>query len=458
MPKKRRQNKYNKPPSTAPALLRSTAASRSNVYHDDTSQAQGVNELLAILRRTGLDSSEQRVSVAAQPTVPPGLRHLLQIPGTPPRPTSLVEELEEQRRRLDTVRRLVAGPAPPRSWSTLEPVGYTDGPPRILEADARKDHAQRSMPGVRLPASRSLVGMVLREFARSWEFQKERCRPYLYELPAGLQVALIAYLAKYKDKGVSLGDLKAILLPPPDFQADQDDPALRPSVRNEDFHFLDLSWSLGRSLKLQKLSDLLFPPQLEPVGPQESWDAPEPEAANIPRPLLPNLTHLSLALNPAVQSKVSWRHLLAFATHLPGLTHLSLAFWPEPRLTPSEYTFTMEQSLTLSNWGEAIGVLRWLSRRLYRLEYLDISGCGAWFPALSEGRLGEMVDWVGAWGKITTLVLHPGYQLPEDAKQSAVQQYAYIVDNARKVEGHIRAQRRGKGRSITVETGAPGPF
>jgi hypothetical protein len=324
------------------------------------------------------------------------------------------------------------------------------------------------MPGVSLPASKSLVDIVLRQFARSWEFQKEYCRYHLYELPTHLRVALIAYLAKYNGEGVSAGDLKAVLLPPPDVPEYQDDPARAPSVWNEDIHFLDLSWSLGRSLKLRELSDLLFPPQPGSIDPQESWDAPEPEAANIPRPLLPNLTHLSLALDPTSVSKASWRHLLSFATHLPGLTHLSLGFWPEPCLTPNAKLTTIVSPTGASlawggtsayshslddDWVEAIVVLRQLSRRLYGLEYLDISGCGAWFPALcAETDNGDMVDWVDAWGKITTLVLYPGYRLPEDVRPLETARYGEIVDHARKVERHIRAQRKGKGRSITVET------
>ncbi|KAK3307510.1 uncharacterized protein B0T15DRAFT_180858 [Chaetomium strumarium] len=466
MPKKRRSCQYNKPPSTAPALLRSTAASRSSIHHDGTSQGRGVNELLSDLRRIGLSGSGQRTPDVVQPTVPPSIRQILQIPETPP---------PRPRRPLRVGAagaRLPAGPAPPSSWLSASERAEANSVHRWrLEADAGKDREQRSMPGVSLPARRSLVDIVLRQFARSWEWQKEYCRYHLYELPAHLRVALIAYLAKYSGEGVSLGDLKAVLLPPPDVPEYQDDPALVPSVWNESIHFLDLSWSLGRSLKLRELSDLLFPPQPESIiDPQESWDAPEPQAVDIPRPLLPSLTHLSLALDPASSQKVSWRQLLAFATHLPGLTHLSLGFWPEPCLTPNAKLTTITSPQTGArlawggttvysyslddDWAEAIVVLRQLSRRLYGLEYLDISGCGAWFPALcAKTDGGDMVDWAGAWGKITTLVLHPGYRLPEEDVQPAeTARYWEIVDYARRVERHVRAQRKGEGRFITVET------
>ncbi|KAK4240913.1 hypothetical protein C8A03DRAFT_41643 [Achaetomium macrosporum] len=463
MPKKRRSHKYSKPQSTAPALLSSTAASRNNAHHDP-SYGRGVNELLADLRRTGLSGSGQRTPDVVQPTVPPTIRQILQIPETPPpRPRRPV-------RVGPAGARLPAGPAPPRSWLSAPERAEASAIQRWgLEASAGKDHEQRPMPGVSLPARKSLLDLVLRQFALSWEWQKEYCRYHLYELPTHLRVALIAYLVKYTPEGVSLGDLRAVLLPPPDVPEYQDDPALAPSVWNEGFHFLDLSWSLGRSLKLRELSDLLFPPQPEPVDPQESWDAPEPQAADIPRPLLPNLTHLSLALDPSSLQSVSWRHLLAFATHLPGLTHLSLAFWPEPSLTPNAKLATIvspQTGATLAyggtgpyshslddDWAEAVLVLRRLSRSLYRLEYLDVTGCGAWFPALwAKTGEADMVDWAGTWGKITTLVMYPGYRLPEDAGLPETARYCEIVDYARRVERHVRAGRKGEGRFITVET------
>ncbi len=100
-----------------------------------------------------------------------------------------------------------------------------------------------------------------------------------------------------------------------------------PSSVNEGMTHLDLTGSIGRSLALRELSDLLFPrhrhrpPHLKLVPTadgklsdepplQESWEddsggdaAPEPpppalNARHVPLPLLPNLTHLSLALMP----------------------------------------------------------------------------------------------------------------------------------------------------------------
>ncbi|KAL2262204.1 hypothetical protein VTK26DRAFT_2162 [Humicola hyalothermophila] len=519
MPKKRHHfTKYSKPPSTPPPLLSSTAAGRNGTQH----KPRGVNELLADLRRAGLSSrassgsGSQSPDVTVNPTVPPSLRPFLQIPETPPpRPRRPVW--------VDPVTglRLPPGPAPPRSWLSGNPPGAARertgaGQRTAVESDDgegghTKAYKHRRLPGVRLPEGGSLMDMALRRLVLDWEWQRTYCQYHLYELPTHLRVALISYLVTYAPEGVSLRDLQAVLLPPPDVPEYADDPDLAPSVVNESFRHLDLSGSLGRSLKLRELTDLLFPPQRDPADAhlQESWDAPDPAADDTllvrSRPLLPNLTHLSLALSPQPvsgthhhhhhhqqqqqqQPRVSWRHLLALASHLPQLTHLSLAHWPEPTLTPNArlaavvdprtgraipYGGTGFYSHSLDgDWAEAVLLLRRLSRCLYGLEWLELTGCGAWFPALwgrAGGVGGEegdgdgdgngdgdgdgvMVDWRGAWGKIDTLVLFPGYELEEGAGVADTATYWEIVDWARRVERHVRAQRAGKGRFITVET------
>jgi hypothetical protein len=151
------------------------------------------------------------------------------------------------------------------------------------------------------------------------------------------------------------------------------------------------------------------------------------------------------------------------------LTHLSLAFWPEPTLTPNaklvsvvspqtggavQYGGTGPYSHSLDDdWAEQVLVLRRLSRSLYGLEYLDLTGCGDWFPALwaSAGE-GDTVDWTGAWGKIATLAMFPGYRLGEDAGLAETARYWEFVDYARRLERHVRTRRAGKGRFVTVET------
>ncbi|KAH6634557.1 hypothetical protein B0J18DRAFT_24043 [Chaetomium sp. MPI-SDFR-AT-0129] len=464
MPKKRHQNRYSKPQSTAPALLSSSAARRDD-GQGDAAQTRGVNELLAGLRRTGLSGSNggQQALNTIQPSVPPAIRQILQIPETPPPPP---------RRPVRVGRggaRLPAGPAPPRSWLS--------GPERAGHAlrqsatkyGAAKGYGHRSLPGVSLPGRGSLIDMVLRRFVLDWEWQRTYCQYHLYELPTHLRVSLLIYLAMYTSEGVSLRDLQAVLLPPPDVPEYWEDPDLAPSTVNDDFHCLDLTGSIGRSIKLRELSTLLFPPNLEPIDPQDSWDTPDQFSKDVPRSIVPNLTHLSLALDPASSPAISWRQLLSFATHLPGLTHLSLAFWPEPSLTPNaklatvisphtggtlQYGGTGPYSHSLDgNWEEQVLVLRRLSKSLYGLEYLDLTGCGEWYPALwSSAGEGDTVDWTGAWGKISTLEMYPGYTLKDDAEDAERARYWEMVDCTQQLERHIRASRAGKGRFITIET------
>ncbi|KAJ4401095.1 hypothetical protein N0V85_005601, partial [Neurospora sp. IMI 360204] len=125
------------------------------------------------------------------------------------------------------------------------------------------------LPELYLPARGSLIDLTLRQFARSWGFQREYCHYYLYHLPTHLREALVAYLSIWKDPGhVTLADLKAILLPPQKQEGDEDedvelleDEYLDPNIANKDFRHLDLSHSIGTSLSLRELTDLLFPPK-----------------------------------------------------------------------------------------------------------------------------------------------------------------------------------------------------
>lgn len=97
-------------------------------------------------------------------------------------------------------------------------------------------------------------------------------------------------------------------------------------------------------------------------------------------------------------------------------------------------------------------MLRRLSKTLYGLEYLDLTGCGDWYSALWSTSWQDAVDWVGDWGKMSTLLMYPGYQLADDAGAADTAKYWEIVQNAERVERHITGKRAGRGRFITVET------
>jgi hypothetical protein len=149
-----------------------------------------------------------------------------------------------------------------------------------------------------------------------------------------------------------------------------------------------------------------------------------------------NLAHLSLALSPAStqarkRTVASWSGLLKVAPFLSRLSSLSLAHWPPPTLTPhaaSTYT-TIKNPLSPSlpgipyggsdmytsydgDWSEAANLLKILSRHLYCLQWLDLTGCGDWFAALSVANGAE---WNGAWRGIEYVGLGVGWS-PEPVK------------------------------------------
>lgn len=419
------------------------------------------------MRRTTIGSpatsSQQPARSAANtPSVPPDIRQFLQLPETPPpAPRRLV------RQRFDSNgRRLPAGPPPPRSWVD----GRTDGGVSHGQTLAStrlspSGLADTTVPGTYLPARGSLIDIVLHKLAYDWEFHRVYNQYHLYFVPNHLKPALIRYIGIASAEGLTLADLKTILLPPPDTFED-DDEAERLISSNIEVNYLDLSGSIGRSLKMKDVDHLLFPTRDSKniIELQESWDAAE-SVPSPPKALVPNLTHLSLALDPRYASLASWKQLLTLSSKLPSLTHLSLAYWPDPCLTPHArrtsvstplgnipYGGTNIYSHTIDHdWSEALLVLRTLSRSLYSLEFLDLTGCGPWFPALMAESEHDIVDWVGNWGKITELRLLTGWKPAEDAQPSERANYSEARQTARSVERHIRAARAGQGRFIVVQ-------
>ncbi|KAI1177434.1 tafazzin [Nemania sp. FL0916] len=468
MPKKRHRFQYSKPPSVAsPSLsLSPPSQSTSSEHH-----GRSVNELLSSLRRSTLNPQDSQTSHsfsdAAAPSVPPTLRHILQLPELPaPAPRRV------QRRDLNG-RRPPPGPPPPRSWISLSQSQHA--PSSSLAQDGNNGLIRHwPLPGVYAPDGGSLVDMILRRMALDWEQQRDWNRFYLYTLSSRLRSALITHVSETHSTGLSLADLQLILSGPPEQElAEYGLEPVDVNELNSNIFYLDLTDSLGKSLTLKELHGLLFGPKKAVVAAddavQESWDVPAPTAG--PSQLLPNLTHLSLAIDPGSTQSVSWKQLLSFAGKLSQLTQLSLAGWPEPSLTPNakfakvtspttgrsvQYGATGPYSHVLDeDWTEAILLLKRLSRLLYGLEYLDLTGCNDWIRALREKSDGEFrvdfVDWTGDWGKITTLRLNSGYALPEDSTKSQVLRFADWVNEAAAIEKHIRTQRDGRGRWITVE-------
>ncbi|KAI0023082.1 tafazzin [Xylariomycetidae sp. FL0641] len=487
MPKKRHPTRYTKPPSTAPASLSLSSSSRNTSGNHDRS----VNGLLASLRRSDLNSppgAQNAHFAAATPSVPPHLRHILQIPETPaPRPR------RPQRRDVNG-RRAPPGPPPPRSWIGL---GTSRHAPAKSSTEGQTRIQHWPLPGMYMPSEGGLIDMVLRRMALDWEQQRDWNRYYLYTMPSRLRAALLAYVSALHEPGLSAADLRLVLAGPPDEElAEYDVQKADNATLNGDVFCLDLAGSLGASLSLKELSEVLFPPKAAGAGAgptsdpadaaPDSWDAPEP-TSGLPAQLLPNLTHLSLAIQPSspegggAAPPVSWKQLLSLAAKLPQLTHLSLAGWPEPSLTPNakyarvtssaamggrtvQYGGTGPYSHTLDgDWAEAIALLRRLARALYGLEHLDLTGCGDWLPALrasadTSTTTTVRVDWVRDWGKVASLRLASGYAVRvvggegegSSSSPAQIRRLADWADEALAVERHIRAQRAGRGPWLDV--------
>ncbi|KAK8079857.1 tafazzin [Apiospora hydei] len=459
MPKKKRyQSQYAKPPSTAPPSL--------SLSRGASSQTNPVNDILSDLRRSNLNSAgASHASLLPQnaPSVPPAIRHIFQIPDTPaPAP-------RRPQRRGPNGRRVPPGPPPPRSWLALSQSRHA---PSAHQHPAASHIQNWPLPGAYYPDDGSLVDITLRHMATDWVTQRDWNRFYLYTLSGGMRSALLHYVSTLHEDGISAADIRLVLGGPPESELAEYE-LEKPDVNklNKDIFHLDLTGSIGKSLSLKSLTDLLFVTTRQQQGEvevQDSWDAPE--LISEPTKLLPNLTHLSLAMSPNSTSSASWKQLLTLASKLPTLTHLNLSGWPAPSLTPNamaakvvspvtgraaNYGATNHYSHILDDdWSEAVLILRKLSKALYSLVYLDLTGCGDWFPALRKEAEGESstssVDWASDWGKIEVLRLCSGYVADPDSTAHLSRLWDW-KRQAVVVEKNIRSQRAGRGRFITVE-------
>lgn len=340
-------------------------------------------------------------------------------------------------------------------------------------SNTRADGAAAVLPGEYVPAKGSLVDMLLRLVVTEWPALGPLEELGLWTLPDRTRQGLLRYLDVYCAGDVSLGDVKAVLVP------DQED-----TTANADFAHLHVPSSLLSASAFPSLISLLFPKPSEETPndePHDSWEVADLTPAP-PRYLVPALTHLSLALDPSrtdTSPPPSWRHLLQLARKMPGITHLNLAFWPEPMRTPNakfasvvgpqgnsvQYGGTGFYSHSIDqDWSEAVNILRTLSRRFYQLEYLDITGCGVWFPALmksgesvdgDENLGGTGVDWAGDWANVAVVRMGSGVKVTGDEGDREKEKLRAGVEMAGAVERHIAAQRAGRGLIITVERDDP---
>jgi hypothetical protein len=398
-----------------------------------------VNELLTNLR---ISSPKERIAPhVIAPSLPAPIRELLDLPDTlPPRP----------RRRMRTDvngHRLPAGPAPPQSW--LSSSRWAPKTEKRQNTGFRGRSNLNSLPGIRLPAKGSLVDACLRKLARDWEFHAEYDMYYLSNLQTRLRGLLLSYISTYgPEDGVGAEGLKTILRP-------VDEEYSEDFGGNEDFDRLDLSGSLGRSLKFKQLRLLLCSPEekRENSG-ADSWENQE---ISLPREIQAPLNSLKYLSISYPTSEVSWRKLLEFASSVPTLTNLSLAFWPVPSLSPKSTTTTISSprgnvqygatnhySHTLDNdWSDAAAILRRLALILYSLEWLDLDGC-EWVPALRWETGG--INWKSQWLKLKTIQMRDleilsVSDLDIAADPNKFAQYKKGILESMEIEMHIRRKR-----------------
>ncbi|KAI4185806.1 MAG: hypothetical protein L6R41_003892 [Letrouitia leprolyta] len=459
MPKKRSQVPFSKPQTSAhPSISRHHNRRHDDSCRDHNSQ-KSVNDLLQHLRVSQAPpvvSTESRSDVNPQ-TVHPSLKHILQIPDTPPpRPRPGMRPFGVHARRRPP------GPPPPRSW--LADNSYAPSHIKRSQLQHNRDSKQRPnletlppLPDTILPEKRTLQHQALLQLAKNWDFHVQYDQYHLATLPVRYKQLLLHYIAKYSPDGIDLNGLQTLFF---------DDSQLSGATGTEGLTYLDLSGSIGRSLTLKDLKLFLttkitqtHTPSSSSVVP-ETWDSTPSSSndhnniptltPNLPTTAIFSLTHLSLSHPPP---QTSWRALLSLTPHFPTLTHLSLASWPTPSLTPNAktaylstptgnisygtstlYSHTLDQ-----DFSAAAAVLRQLSRRTYCLQFLDLTGCSEWIPALAWRDGG--VEWDGAWGGMRTVMVGQGW-VPDVLRHSGgtlTYSWKTLMENSARLDPSRRA-------------------
>lgn len=466
MPKKH-QNRalLTKPASSAPSTHKSIAPSSSSSHHGDPAPpSRSVNELLRESRRT---KGQPRVDIAAMASIHPTLRAVLDMPAPAPPTRTHVRGPARLRR--------IPGPPPPQSWladSQHAPESSRSTFQQLRWLRARIQQQSSTLPGGKLPRQTSLEHLVLKAIASNWSWHAEYDNTYLTTLPVSTRVALLSYLAVYNE---AHWPNPFPLLFPVDCEQDELDQVTRLDLANSIGGWATNVKKMEKELVVMKEVGTRHTAGLAPTDQSEvpeSWeDELEPVRANeravpsMPRMLVSgrfvNLRHLSLALNLASSAAPpSWASLMSLSTHLSQLQSLSLAHWPTPTYTPNaakgrvRMVDTARPSLPNqpfggtdlysafdNDWREAAGILRSLSRNLYCLSWLDLSGCGPWLTALTwqdDNAEAGSADWNGAWRNISRIILGvgwlPGRPSAIEDEISSMSKSSSSIDSARAIE------------------------
>jgi hypothetical protein len=367
-----------------------------------------------------------------QPTtmasVHPTLRNVLDIPeSASPRPRP-----DGRQGRGPIRERRIPGPPPPQSWLLRSKYALKDRKP-YTDEERTLQHQCVKLPGTYLPHEKSLQHYVLKDMASDW-YKRSQYRYFDYpeRLPLRYRETLLSYISIYAAGDERLAALTPLQVLFP-LSGSENYVPQRDEIR--DLKTLDLTNALGVWLTWSALRRMLLVANVVPHQPipqpnastavrdfaqavPDSWEDameidPQPPAqqqstsnGGVPMSLhtlrCSNLRHLSLALDPkAASSTVSWSNLLGLVKHLHTLESLSLAYWPLPTYTPAAaatfatvtssllgtrrrvaYGGTNMYSAQENDWRESAGILRSLSRCLYCLKWLDLTGCTPWLQAL----------------------------------------------------------------------------
>jgi hypothetical protein len=459
-----------------------TSVSPSSRQHEST--APSVNDLIRESRKLQL-KNEPPASSPLTSSVPPHLRDVLNLP-TPqaPAPRAGVRTSGPARQRR------IPGPPPPRSWL----IDSRHAPPSDLEMDYKRHRLQTTvsvLPGGSFPVDGSLLHSTLKELAVNWEWHAEYDGTSMATLPTTIKQLLLTYIGVYKayNDEVHTNPLRLLF-------AGGDEVESRLEVSR-----LDMTGGIGTWTTVRQLT--LDFANREPVWHHAassttaetvpaSWDDDAAAAPSIVRSLnscgmaFSNLKHLSLALSPGTAA--SWKDLIHLASEVSTIISLSLAYWPQPTYTPlaaatralvkvsgsgpgTVYGGSNFYTALDNDWREAAGIVRTLSRTLYCLKWLDLTGCGDWFGALvwqpEEGSAGP--EWNGGWRGIERVCLGVGWKpvpLEFDEGESSEEndggwnveierqryyhrqeqeRYTKITRSAEAVVQHLRALRRNVG-------------
>jgi hypothetical protein len=110
------------------------------------------------------------------------------------------------------------------------------------------------LPGIgERNGGRKLQDMCLRAMAKDWEFIREYEKNNLADLPTGLRMLLLSYIAVYgPEDGVGAEGLGDILVVPNHEKA----VACNVGCNNEGFFRLDVSGSVGRSVTFKQIIEV----------------------------------------------------------------------------------------------------------------------------------------------------------------------------------------------------------